>query len=156
MNLDYNPTTKRYTIDGQTATRETALLTLRAEGLTEPEARRILRAYETAATIEHRLPPRPPDRLTGSEAVSLLVAVLLRALDRARNLPKADRWIRANLKPTKRPGRSAYGLKHVCDSAYQKTGQACYLHELDFIDCLRKCGFAVTDDGRVYAREVTR
>ena len=156
MNLDYDPTEQRYTIDGRSTTRETALSALRANGLTEPEARRVLRAYKIAADIEHRLAPRPPDMLTGSEAASLLVAVLLRGLDRARNIPHALQWIRANLKPTKRPGRSAYGLKHVCDQACQAMGRACYLREADFINCLRKCGFIVTDDGRVYAREVTR
>lgn len=154
MNLDYDPIRRKYTMGGQVTTWAAAISVLRADGLTEREARHILHAHKLAATIEHRLPPRRPDMVGGKEAVRIVVAIMMNGLDRARNLPKAERWIRENLRPAKKPGRSAYSLKHECDHDYQEIGDACYLRESDFIDCLRRCGIAVSADGYVYAKEV--
>lgn len=156
MKLDYNVVWRRYTIDDQPTTRANALSALPAQGMTVRDARHTLRLYKLCANIESRLPPVRPGMVGGSRAVQIILTAFVNGLDRARNLPRAERWLRENLRAAKKPGGSAYSLKHQCDGDYQKAGKACYLIESDFIDCLRRCGFTLTPGGRVYAKEVQR
>jgi hypothetical protein len=94
-----------------------------------------------------------PSELLAEELRRWAFAALANALDRQLSLRKAERWVRANLRPGK-TRRSVYGLKHVCDHAYQRIGNACYLREADFADVLRRCGHVVRN-GYVRVEEVS-
>jgi hypothetical protein len=152
MSIDYDVTTKKWSIDGgKPKTERAALLALRREGCNHEVATALLRANKLCAEIERRFPP-PDDLLTDEEARVLLLAVIANGLDRHRSLRKAERWVRANL----RPGRkriSCYALKHTLDHWYQRRGSACYLRESDFIDVLRHCGHVVKN-GFVHIQEI--
>jgi len=145
MSIDYDVTTEKWSIDGgKPKTRRAALLALRREGCSHEVAEALLRANKLSAEIERRFPPAD-ELLTDEEARVLLLAVIANGLDRHRSLRKAERWVRAHL----RPGRkrvSCYCLKHTLDHWYQRRGSACYLRVGDFIDVLRRCGHVVKDE----------
>jgi len=140
--IHYDVTTGKWTLGGgKPKTRRAAMLALQREGCSHEVAEALLRANKLCAEIESRLPPAD-ELLTYEEARVLLLAVVANGLDRQRSLRKAERWVRANL----RPGRkriSCYALKHTLDHWYQRRGSACYLREADFIDVLLCCGHPV-------------
>jgi len=103
------------------------------------------------ALLEELAEPLPSERLA-DELRRWAFAVLANTLDRQLSLRKAERWVRANLRPGK-IRRSVGSLKHDCDHAYQRIGSACYLREADFADVLRRCGYVVRD-GEVRIEEV--
>jgi len=150
--IDYDMATGKWTLDGgKPKTNRAAILTLKREGFNRDEAETLLRANKLCAEIEARLPPAD-ELLTYEEARVLLFAIVANGLDRQRSLRKAERWVRANVR-SGRKRRSVYGLKHDCDHAYQRIGDACYLREADFADVLRRCGHIVKN-GFVHIQEI--
>ena len=146
MTISYDPTTKKYLLDARTTTKAKARAAARAQGLTLQEAEMLLRAVMLCATVnEHFGEPEPepePELITYEQLRRLLLSMLANALDRQLSLRRAERWVRATL----RPGRtrvSCYCLKHTLDHWYQRHGSACYLREADFSDVLRRCGHVV-------------
>jgi len=60
----------------------------------------------------------------------------------------ARRYIKEHFRPSRRRHpRSVYSLKHDYEDATNR-----YINETDFTECLRQCGFKVSD-GRVFAME---
>jgi hypothetical protein len=152
--IDYDVTTGKWTLGGgKPKGRPAAMLALMREGCSHEVAEALLRANKLCAEIEyrHRFPPAD-ELLTYEQARVLLLAVVANGLDRQRSLRKAERWVRANLRPGKKR-ISCYALKHTLDHWYQRRGSACYLREADFIDVLRCCGHVVKN-GHVRIAEV--
>jgi hypothetical protein len=152
MSIDYDLKMKKWSIDGgKPKTHRAAMSALKREGLNQGEAETLLRANKLSAEIEHRRPPAD-DLLSYEEARVLRFALVANGLDRERSLLRAERWVRANLRPG-RNRRSVRSLKHYCDGDYQRIGQACYLREADFADVLARCGHTVRD-GYVGVKEI--
>ena len=60
----------------------------------------------------------------------------------------ARRYIMGYFRPSRRRHpRSVYSLKHDFEAAANR-----YINEADYVECLRQCGFTVSD-GRVFATE---
>ena len=103
------------------------------------------------ALLEELAEPLPSERLA-DELRRWAFTVLANVFDRELSLRKAERWVRANLRPG-RIRRSVGSLKHDCDHAFQRIGSACYLRTEDFGNVLRRCGYVVKN-GDVRIKEV--
>jgi hypothetical protein len=150
MTIDYDPTINKYLLDARITTKAKVRAAARAQGLTFQEAEMLLRAVKLCATFNRYL--EEPEPITYEQSRQLLFNMLANALDRQLSLRKAERWVRATLRPGKKRV-SCYCLKHTLDHWYQRHGSACYLREADFIDVLRRCGHVVRN-GYVRIEEV--
>jgi len=104
------------------------------------------------ANLLEELAEPTPSELLFDQLRRYAFARLANELDRRLSLRKAERWVRAYVRPG-RTRRSVYGLKHDCDHWYQRHGTACYLREADFADVLRRCGHVVKN-GAVRIQEM--
>jgi hypothetical protein len=68
------------------------------------------------------------------------------------DVPRAEKWIRANLIVTHKPRRTVNGLKSACDRWHHDHGRACYLPDAVFAECLERVGFRV-ERGQVWGDE---
>ena len=108
--------------------------------------------WQRIAKLLEELAQPTPSELLIEELRRYVAARLANEMDRRLSMKKAERWVRAFIRPGKKRVW-CYGLKHTLDHWYQGRGSACYLRERDFIDVLRKCGHVVRD-GYVRIQEI--
>ena len=108
--------------------------------------------WQRIAKLLEELAEPTPSELLFDELRRFAFAQLANELDRRLSLRKAERWVRANIRPGKKR-RSVYSLKHDVDQWYQRHDSACYLREADFADVLRRCGHVVKN-GHVRIQEL--
>ena len=139
MKIEYDPDSKKYFLDAKVTTKARVISALRAEGVTCRRADLLLHLCKLVAVVNGYFDEPEPEPSTYRR---LFCNMFVNALDRQLSLRKAERWVRANL----RPGgirRSVGSLKHDCDHAFQRIGSACYLRTEDFGNVLRRCGYVI-------------
>jgi hypothetical protein len=142
MKIEYDPTSRNYLLDARITTKARAVAAIRAKGLTCRKADVLLRTVKLCATVNGYFEEPEPEPIACEYFHRFFRHMLANVLDRQLSLLKAERWLRANVRPGK-VRRSVGSLKHDCDHAFQRIGSACYLREGDFADVLRRCGYVV-------------
>ena len=142
MKIEYDATRNKYLLDAKITTKTKALAALCGKGVTYRKADMLLRTVKLCATVNGYFEEPEPEPIACEYFHRLFCHMVANALDRQLSLLKAERWLRANVRPGK-VRRSVGSLKHDCDHAFQRHGGACYLREGDFADVLRRCGYVV-------------
>ncbi len=146
MKIEYDSAIKRFLLDGRITTRADAIAAHAGQRIDLPKGGP---AFATVEADRHdqllpgsiqRAPQ--PEPITYEQFRRIFCDMLANALNGGFSLRKAERWVRANIRPGKKR-RSVYSLKHDVDQSYQRHDSACYLREADFADVLRRCGHVV-------------